>query len=221
MAEQIVIIGAGGQGRETAEIVQDRARQVGDVALLGFVDEAAAALGPSVDGVPVLGDWGWFDGVDRGAVAVLCAVGRPAVSRQLAGRARALGLRLANAISPRALVSPRAEVGRGVTVFPGAVVNTGARLGDQCLLNVGVSVSHDSVVGRYCNLNPGVRLAGNVTVGEGCYLGMGTSVIQGRSIGAWTVVGAGAVVIDDLPADVTAVGVPARIIKTRGGRDER
>ena len=218
MPDQIVIIGAGGHGRETAEILLDRARQIGDVELLGFVDDAAARLGAAIDGVPVLGDWSWFDGADRGEVAVLCAVGMPAMSRRLAERARALGLRLANAISPQAVVSPLAEVGQGVTLFPQAVVNTRAWLGDLCILNVGVSVSHDSVVGPNCNLNPGVRLAGNVRVGEGCYLGMGASVIQGRSIGPWTVVGAGAVVIRDLPADVTAVGVPAQIIKTRGGR---
>jgi acetyltransferase EpsM len=35
------------------------------------------------------------------------------------------------------------------------------------------------------------------------------------TVGEWTIVGAGAVVIADLPADVTAVGVPARIIRHR------
>jgi len=44
---------------------------------------------------------------------------------------------------------------------------------------------------------------------------MGANVIQGRAIGPWSTVGAGAVVIRDLPAGVTAVGVPARIIKSR------
>lgn len=40
-------------------------------------------------------------------------------------------------------------------------------------------------------------------------------MIQGVSIGAWTIVGAGAVVTSDLPENVTAVGVPARIIKRK------
>jgi acetyltransferase EpsM len=44
---------------------------------------------------------------------------------------------------------------------------------------------------------------------------MGTHVIQRRSIGSWTVIGAGAAVVHDIPANVTAVGVPARVIKTR------
>jgi acetyltransferase-like isoleucine patch superfamily enzyme len=44
---------------------------------------------------------------------------------------------------------------------------------------------------------------------------MGAKIIQGISIGPWTVVGAGAAVVRDLPANVTAVGVPARVIKTK------
>jgi acetyltransferase-like isoleucine patch superfamily enzyme len=45
------------------------------------------------------------------------------------------------------------------------------------------------------------------------FLGIGAKVIPGVKIGAGTTVGAGAVVIEDLPENVTAVGVPARVIK--------
>jgi len=50
-------------------------------------------------------------------------------------------------------------------------------------------------------------------IGEGCYIGMGANVIQGITIGPWSTIGAGAVVICDIPPHVTAVGVPARVIK--------
>jgi acetyltransferase EpsM len=40
-------------------------------------------------------------------------------------------------------------------------------------------------------------------------------VIERRSIGAWTTIGAGAVVLDDIPANVIAVGVPARVVRTK------
>jgi len=50
-------------------------------------------------------------------------------------------------------------------------------------------------------------------IGEGCYIGMGANVIQGITIGPWSIIGAGAVVIRDIPPHVTAVGVPARVIK--------
>lgn len=213
--QRIVIIGAGGHGREVAEILGQQAEAHGQIELLGFIDDNRVLHGHALDGVTVLGDWSWFDGVDRREVAVVCAVGAPLICQRLVERARGLELQFASIISPRAQISHRAQLGDGVTIFPNAIINTSAFVDSHCILNVAATVSHDTKVGRYTNLNPGAHLAGNVTIGEGCYIGMGATVIQGRSIGAWATVGAGAAVICDLPAGVTAVGVPARIIKTR------
>lgn len=213
--ERVVIIGAGGHGREVAEILIHQAQIRDDLTPLGFVDDNLDLRGQVVSGLPVLGDWSWFEGVDRTEVAVVCATGSPPTCRRLVQRAKDLGLVFASVASPLAHVSPSARLGKGVTLFPNVVVNTNADLGDHCILNVASTVSHDTRLGRYCNVNPGVHLAGMVTVGEGCYVGMGTAVIQGVSIGDWTVIGAGAVVVRDLPPNVTAVGIPAEIIKAR------
>ena len=59
----------------------------------------------------------------------------------------------------------------------------------------------------------GCHIAGNVVIGEGTFLGTGSSVIPEIHIGSWSVVGAGAVVIKPLPDAVTAVGIPARLIR--------
>jgi sugar O-acyltransferase (sialic acid O-acetyltransferase NeuD family) len=214
--KQVVIIGAGGHGREVADILRARA----ETDVIGFVDDNREIHGNDVDGLRVLGDWSWFEGLDRSEIAVVCAVGSPEWCRRLTGRAESLGLSFTNAISPLAHISSFARLGDGVTVFPHAVINTGAVVESYSILNIGATVSHDTKIGRYSNINPGAHLAGNVTVGEGCYIGMGANVIQGRSIGAWSVVGAGAVVTRDIPPRVTAVGVPAKIVKMREGVDE-
>ena len=60
-----------------------------------------------------------------------------------------------------------------------------------------------------------MRIAGGVNVGEGTELGTGCDVIPRVNIGEWAVVGAGAVVTRDLPANSTAVGVPAQVVRTR------
>jgi acetyltransferase EpsM len=69
------------------------------------------------------------------------------------------------------------------------------------------------VVGDYVNINPSATVAGNARIGDGVFVGAGATVIDRVSIGEWTIIGAGAVVVRDLPPHVTAVGVPARIIK--------
>lgn len=211
----IVIIGAGGHGREVADILRHRSQVNSEVEPLGFVDDNPAIHGQSLDGLPVLGNWSWLEGMNREDIAVVCAVGSPRICRRLVQRAKELGLSFASAISPLAHVSAFAHLGEGVTVFPGVIVNTRAVIDSYSILNVAATVSHDTRVGPYSNVNPGAHLAGNVTIGEGCYIGMGANVIQGRSIGAWSTVGAGSVVVRDLPANITAVGVPARAIKVK------
>jgi len=214
---RIVIIGAGGHAREVLEILLACRANGDDIEPLGFIDENPGNHGQTLDGFPVLGDFRWFQGVDRSEIEVICAVGTPQVCRKLVRRAQALGLRFTSAISPLASISPHARIGQGVMIFPHVIVNTGASIGDYTILNLAVTVSHDTVVGDFCNINPGVHLAGNVRVGEGCYIGMGTNIIQNISVGPWSIIGAGAVVIRDIPAHVTAVGVPARVIKIREG----
>lgn len=210
--QRLVILGAGGHGREVAEIAA-AAADLGGPTLAGFLDDDAARWGTDIDGVPVVGGWGWLCEQDRASLAVAVAVGRPEVTARLLSRLEADGFRAASVVSPRANVSPRATLGAGCLVFPFVSVHTRAEIGPGVTLNVGSSVSHDTRVGRASNVNPGARLAGSVTVGEGAYIGMMASVIQGVSVGAWSVVGAGAVVVRDLPPNVTAVGAPARVIK--------
>jgi len=211
---KVVIIGAGGHGRETLEVLLS-CREAGEaVEPFGFIDENPELWGRFIRGLPVLGDFRWFQGVDRRDFEVVCAIGDPHVCVRWVQKARDLGLRFGRVISPRAWVASDAHVGQGVILFPNVVVSTGVSIGDHVTLNVAATVGHDTEVRDFCHIGPGAHLAGNVKVGEGCFIGMGTHIVQGVSIGAWSVIGAGAVVLHDIPSHVTAVGVPARVVKT-------
>lgn len=213
--ERVVIIGAGGHAREVAEILRHQAREGAGPRLLGFVVDDPENHGAEVGGLPVLGDWSWFDAADPAGLSVICAVGLPQARKRLTERASARRLPFASAVSPLAYLSREAEVGQGAMVFPHSFVSAGSSIGDHAVVNVGASVSHGARVGRYGTLGPGARLAGNVSVGEGCYLGICSSVIERVTIGGWATVGGGACVTRDLPGDVTAVGLPARVVKIK------
>jgi sugar O-acyltransferase (sialic acid O-acetyltransferase NeuD family) len=207
----VVIIGAGGAGREACWAFQESRKWK----VIGFVDDNPELQGTAFCDQPVLGGFSWLERERRKSFAVLCAIGNPNVRRSVVERAAGLGLEFCTVVHPSVNLSRWVEIGPGSIVCAGSTVTTQVKIGAHVTVNVGCSVSHDAVIGDYCNINPGCRIAGAVTVGEGVDLGMGAMVIQNRKIGEWSVIGAGAVVTKDVPAYVTAVGVPCRVIKVR------
>ena len=210
----LVIVGAGGQGREALDTVEalNAAAPAPVWRFLGFLvddDRTAgllAARGAAVIGpVARLGDGGLDPEVE-----VVVAIGDPGVRRRVADEAAAAGRRAATLVHPSAQVGSQVVLGEGAYVGPGAVLTTNVAVGRHAIVNVAATLSHDVVVGDFATVGPGSHLAGNVHVGAGADLGIGVVARPGSSIGAGTVVGAGAVVVGELPPGVVAYGVPAR-----------
>jgi len=212
-AQDIVIVGAGGFGREVLQWITDINAAAARWNVIGFVDGNAALHGTAIHDVPVLGDLEWLAG--RSGVAAAISIGSPSVKRKLAQQVRAVGATHPTLVHPLAIVGRGVRLGLGAIVCPTAILTTDLELGELVTVNVGLSVGHDAVIGDYVTLAPGVRISGYVRLGEGCDVGTNAMFTPGVQVGAWSVVGAGAVVSADLPSNVTAVGVPAKVIKTR------
>jgi sugar O-acyltransferase (sialic acid O-acetyltransferase NeuD family) len=181
--------------------------------VLGFIDDDPALHGVIQCDLPVLGGFEWLERRRATNIRVICGTGNPSSRKSLAERAIALSLQFCQAIHPSAQMSRWVELGPGTMVAAGSVLTTQIQLGAHALVQVNSVIGHDCTIGAYCNINPGCCISGNVKMGEGVDLGTGTSVIQGKQIGEWSVIGAGAAVTQDIPAHVTAVGVPCRVIK--------
>ncbi|MBL0419579.1 acetyltransferase [Ramlibacter sp. AW1] len=154
---------------------------------------------------------GSFDNIATvGATHFVPCVGYPRGRQQVA----AIGLRAAlkpyTIVHPRAYVPPTAVVGPGCQILANACVSPLAALGAFVLIGQGAIVGHDCKIGDFSAVMPAACLSGDVVVGAGTLIGANSTVIEGLSIGPEARVGAGAVVTRDVPAGVTAVGVPAR-----------
>lgn len=209
--KQIVIIGAGGHGRETLQLLLDINRRQAEWEILGFADGDPAKAGQIIGGLPVFGGDSWFALYPK-AYAVI-ALGQPGMRARTVGRLSEFGFsRYPVLVHPSAQVSRQVALGPGTSVCAGCILTTDIVIGQHVIVNTGAVISHDCQVADFCTISPQTTLCGAVQIEAGADIGAGSTIIQGRYIGEGAVVGAGAVVIDDVRAETTVVGCPARAV---------
>jgi len=210
----LVIFGAGGVGRQVAQIVSDINSVHVEWNIIGYLDDDETRLGDTVADIPVLGNLEWLSAHRDVYVAV--AIAAPSIVAKTYYRLATMQHQnISTLIHPSVWLPQRAEIDKGVIVYGGVILDPDITIGKGCMINKGCTIGHDAILENFTSLAPGVNLGGAVHIGCGCYFGISSATIQGVSVGMWSVVGAGAVVIENLPPNVIAVGVPAKTIKTR------
>ena len=209
----VLLVGAGGIGRETAEAVRALNASGPKFELLGFLDDDPALAGVDIDGVPVLGP---VDDVTRftGASVVLTTAGtHDQASRwRIAHRLALPASRFATVVHPACVLPSNSEIAPGCVLLAAVVATMPLRLGAHVVVMPAVVFIHDNVIEDYATFGAGVRLGGGVRVCEGAYLGAGALVREDVTIGRWSIVGMGAVVLRDVEEGEVVAGVPARTV---------
>jgi sugar O-acyltransferase (sialic acid O-acetyltransferase NeuD family) len=207
----LVIVGAGGFGRELLDLVQEINRLAPTFDLLGFLDDDESR-GPIVlkrSGLAVLGPVGQLKVLDA---QYLIGIGGTEPRRRIDALVTSHGRRAATVVHPAATVGARVVLGPGAVVAAGARLTTDIRVGRHSQVHTNATIGHDTEVGDYVTVLPGAIISGNVCLDAEVTIGAGSVVLQGLTIGSRSTVGAGAVVVRDLATDEVVVGVPARPI---------
>lgn len=211
--QSIVILGAGGFGREVLDILLAQNKISGKWRILGFIDEDPELKGRVLNGYPVLGSFDWFSKENTEGLVAVCAIGDNISKRKVVEKAKNAGLRFTNAIHPTAIMTDFVTLGEDVIICAGCIFTNQITIGDHVIINLDITIGHDTVIEDFCTLSPGVHISGTNKIGEGANIGTGAVTIQGISIGKWSIIGAGAVVVRDIPDKVVAIGVPAKPIR--------
>lgn len=209
--QPIVIVGAGGLGREVLQLIGSINSVTAKWRPRGFLDDNPAKHDTSVSGLPVLGALEERACID-GASLVVCITNpsRPWVKQQIVERLSLNDDRYATLVHPSASMSLDSSVGVGTCLMQNVVVTTGVSVGAHGTLMPSTVLTHDVTIGDYVSVGAGAKLAGGVRVADGAYLGSGALVRENVQIGEGAVVGMGAVVTRDVPAREIWLGVPAR-----------
>ena len=117
------------------------------------------------------------------------------------------------------------QITRGLT---GIEIHPGAQIGEGVFIDhgMGVVIGETAEIGNHCLLYQGVTLGGtgkdegkrHPTLAENVVIGAGAKVLGAINVGANTRVGAGSVVVRDVEADSTVVGIPGRVVHQSGVR---
>jgi len=177
---RVAIVGAGGYGR----VVLDVLLTIGlGERVLGFYDDAHAALSGEVRGVPILGDVGMLKSMlSVEPVHVVVAITDNEARLRIANSLRALGARFLSAVHPAAYVSEAAVIGDGCVVAAGVVVHPDVAIGSHCFLGPGSVVDRDAEVGA------GTWISAGAVVGPGARIGARVVLGQSSSVGRKVVV---------------------------------
>jgi sugar O-acyltransferase (sialic acid O-acetyltransferase NeuD family) len=214
MLTRVVIIGAGGFAREVQDVIRNCNRAQLRYNFLGFIDDFVP-VGTKINDSSVIGDFSWFKTPEALCVLATVGVGAPEVRRKLVERVVELGVDFVTLVDPTVVASPFVTIGKGTVICPGVILTNNITLGEHVHLNLDSTVGHDAIMEDFTTTAPGAHINGKNLLKEGAYVGTGANFIEKVTVGEWAIIGAGACVVKDIPANTTAVGCPAKVIKTR------
>lgn len=102
-------------------------------------------------------------------------------------------------------ISSKALIGKGLYIghFGGIFINESVVIGENCSLGQGITIG-----------SLGLGKKGTPKIGNNVFIGVGAKILGDIVIGDNVKIGANAVVIDNIPSNSTAVGIPAKVVKT-------
>jgi sugar O-acyltransferase (sialic acid O-acetyltransferase NeuD family) len=198
------LIGAGGHAKVVIRALQDLGHNIAAI-----FDDDLQRQGGFLRGIPIIVPIERICEYPRRPTVV--AVGDNAKRRNIA---KQYDLPWMTIVHPQAFVDVSVHLGRGTLVLPHAVVQVDSFLGEHVIVNTAATIDHDCSIGDYTHIAPGAHLAGGIKIGSEVLFGIGAVALPDTMIGDGVTVGAGAVVIRNLPDYTTAVGIPAKIIRS-------
>lgn len=214
--ERLVVVGAGGFGRETVDVA-DAMTGAGGAPwweVVGVADDAPSKANLerlAARRITYLGT------VDEAMVSIMGAqyvvgIGSPGVRRAIANRFDDAGWAAATLVHPAATLGSDVCLGVGTVVCAGARLTTNIQLGRHVHVNPNVTIGHDTTLGNFVSLNPGASISGDCVIEDGVLVGVQGVVLNQLTVGAAAVVGAAACVTAHVARGTTVIGVPARPI---------
>jgi sugar O-acyltransferase (sialic acid O-acetyltransferase NeuD family) len=206
--KKIIIIGAGGFGREILDTLNYINNVEKSYEIVGFVDNVIS-MGTNVNGIVVLGNDSALELYPD--VSLVIAIGDPHIRKKY--------FELYNSkfdfpviIHPTSIISEFAQIGNGSIVQAFCIVAANSIIGNCVSINARSGVGHDAKVGNYTSIQSFCDITGNSKIGELCFFGTGVKIIPKLFIADESYLCAGTVIFKDILKKSKVLGNPGKII---------
>jgi sugar O-acyltransferase (sialic acid O-acetyltransferase NeuD family) len=202
----LLIIGTGGQGKVVLDCIKNKYKNI------AFLTNDLNSKG--IDGYPILYEQkATEEYIVKSFDEIIVAIGNNKARLNISLKYEQMGIKLTTIIHPSAVISETAEIGNGTVVFANTVINSNVKIGKACIINTSTVIEHDCILEDGVHISPNAAMGGTVYIGEKTWVCIGSSIANNIRVGKNSIIGAGAVVLKDIPDNVLAAGVPARIKK--------
>ena len=209
--KNLIIIAAGGCGREVLQWAKDINEVEPRWIIKGFIDDNPDALEGKICSISVISS------VDDYQVEpddeFVCCIGNSVVRKKVVEKMKAKGAAFVNIIHPNAVIADSCTLGEGVIIYPYALISDNAVIGDGCIINMHSSVAHDSVLGEYCTISAHCDITGMCALGDRVFMGSTSQIVPGTRVGDDVYICAGSTVMTRVRKGMKMLGNPARIVK--------
>lgn len=172
--QDIVIIGAGGIGREAAWIIEEIDKVENKLRLIGFVDDNRSMWGQNLNGYEVLGGLNTLYSL-KNKPQVIVAIANCKVKKAIVENLKG-NFEFATLIHPSVSVSSYVKIGKGTLIYPGVILTVNTTIGNYVLIIGNCGIGHDTEIGDYSSVLWECNFSGYDAVEEECFVGIGTNV---------------------------------------------
>ena len=207
--KNIVIIGAGGLGKEIKCLIDNINEEKPQWNLLGFIDDWEKPKDDEIiDGYKIISTMEDLNNATE-ELFVIIAIGNPQHIKEVAEAIHNPVVKFANLIHPSAEVNSPQNLGHGNIICFGSFIACHAKIENFNFFNTMCAVGHDACIGSFNVFNPRTQISGSVSIGDANSWGMNSSIIQGKKVGNNNKIGACSFVIKNIKDDEFLFGIPA------------
>lgn len=207
--KNLVIIGAGGCGREVLQWAKDINKIRNRWNIKGFLDDNMDALAGLSCSARIISTVDAYE-IEEDDEFV-CCIGNSRIRKSIVDSLKEKGAVFTTLVHPTAVVAETGRIGEGAIVYPFALISDNAVIGDGTIINMYSSVAHDSVLGDYCTISAHCDITGMCSLGRHVFMGTTSCIVPGVSIGDDVYICAGSTVMSKVRKGRKVIGNPARI----------